>query len=104
MSAYHKDETACHTVISEMLGMWKAWHFVKPVNPMASPTYKKVTKQPMDLTTIKKILESSTMKSSEDFVYNVHLIFSDCELFKLGIAGYSMRSHFEAKSAKLTSI
>ena len=58
----------------------------------------------MDLTTFKKKLESGTMKTREDFVYNVHLIFSNCELFKLGFAGYSMRSHFEAKSAKLTSI
>ena len=37
-----------------MLGMKNAWPFVKPVIPKASPTYKKVIKQPMDLTTIKK--------------------------------------------------
>ena len=81
--------TACHTVISEMLGMKNAWPFVKPVNPKASPTYKKVTKQPMDLTTIKKKMESVTMKTREDFVYNVYLIFSNCELFNLGFAGPS---------------
>ena len=94
MSFCHKGVTACHTVISEMLGMKNAWTFVKPVNPKASPTYKKVTKQPMDLTTIKKILKSGTLKTREDFVYNVHLIFSNCELFNLGFAGYSMRSHY----------
>jgi len=58
----------------------------------------------MDLTTNKKKLESGTMKTREDFCHNVYLIFSNCELFKLGFAGYSMRSHFEARSAELTSI
>lgn len=84
LSYCHKGVTVCHTVISEMLGMENAWPFVKPVNPKSFPMYKKVVKQPMDLTTIKKILESGSMKTREDFVYNVHQIFSNCELFKLG--------------------
>jgi len=58
-----------------MLGMLNASPFIKPVNPKASPTYKKVTKQPMDLTTFKKKLESGTMKTREDFLYNVYMIF-----------------------------
>ena len=68
MSYCHKDGTACHTVIPEMLGMLNASPFIKPVNPKASPTYKKVTKQPMDLTTFKKKLESGTMKTREEIV------------------------------------
>jgi len=47
-----------------MLGM----PFIKPLNPKASPTYKKLTKQPMDLTTFKKKLESGTMKTREEIV------------------------------------
>jgi len=34
-------------------------------------------------------MESGTMKTREDFFYNVYLIFSNCELFNLGFAGPS---------------
>ena len=108
LSKMDKDVTVCHTVISEMLGMENAWPFVKPVNPKAFPTYKKIIKQPMDLTTIKKKLESGNMKTREDFISSVNLIFENCELFNedespVGIAGYAMKEHFEARWAELTN-
>ena len=108
LSKMDKDVTVCHTVISEMLGMEDAWPFVKPVNPKAFPTYKKIIKQPMDLTTIKKKLESGNMKTREDFISSVNLIFENCELFNedespVGIAGYAMKEHFEARWAELTN-
>ena len=108
LSKMDKDLTVCHTVISEMLGMENAWPFVKPVNPKSFPMYKKVVKQPMDLTTIKKKLESGSMKTREDFVNSVNLIFENCELFNedespVGICGYAMKEHFEARWAELTN-
>ena len=103
-----KDLTVCLTVISEMLGMENAWPFVKPVNPKSFPMYKKVVKQPMDLTTIKKKLESGSMKTREDFVNSVNLIFENCELFNedespVGVCGYAMKEHFEARWTELTN-
>ena len=54
------------------MGMEKIWPIIKPVNPKAFPTYKKVIKNPMDLTTIKKKLEAGNMK--EDFVEDVRFL------------------------------
>ena len=92
-----------------MLGLENAWPFMNPVNTKAFPTYKKIIKHPMDLTTIKKKLESGSVKTRDEFVSDVRLIFSNCELFNedespVGIAGHDMRSHFEARWAELTSI
>ena len=106
LSKLDKDLTICHTVISEMMGMENAWPFIKPVNPKAFPTYKKVIKNPMDLTTIKKKLEAGNMKSREDFVDDFRLIFTNCELFNedespVGLAGHAMRNHFEGRWAEL---
>lgn len=103
-----KDLTICHTLISEMEALDNAWPFMQPVNTKQFPTYKKVIKTPMDLTTIKKKLDSNQYKIRDDFVEDVRLIFSNCEMFNeddspVGKAGHAMRSHFEARWAELTT-
>ena len=103
-----KDLTICHTLISEMEALEHAWPFLYPVNTKQFPTYKKVIKQPMDLATIKKKLDANGYKLRDEFVDDIRLIFSNCELFNeddspVGKAGHSMRSHFEARWAELTS-
>ena len=107
MTKMDKDLTICHTVISEMEALDHAWPFLQPVNTKQFPTYKKVIKQPMDLATIKKKLDSNGYKLRDGFLDDVRLIFSNCELFNeddspVGKAGHAMKRHFEARWAELT--
>ena len=110
MSKLDKEMTVCSTLISEMENHEEAGPFLYPVNTKQFPTYKKVVKHPMDITTIKKKLESAkdSYKCRDDFVSDVRLIFSNCELFNeddspVGKAGYAMRDLFETRWAELTS-
>lgn len=107
MTKLDKDLTICHTVISEMEALDHAWPFLQPVNTKQFPTYKKVIKQPMDLATIKKKLDSNGYKLRDEFLDDVRLIFSNCEMFNeddspVGKAGHAMKRHFEARWAELT--
>ena len=110
MSKMERDLTICTTLISEMEAHEDAGPFLFPVNTKQFPTYKKVVKQPMDIATIKAKLDSSkdSYKSREEFVSDVRLIFSNCELFNeddspVGKAGYAMRNLFETRWLELTS-
>ena len=110
MSKLEKEMTVCSTLISEMENHEEAGPFLYPVNTKQFPTYKKVVKQPMDITTIKKKLESNKdgYNCREDFVSDVRLIFKNCEIFNeddspVGKAGYAMRDLFETRWAELTS-
>ena len=44
----------CRTVLAELEAHDEAWPFLLPVNTKQFPTYKKIIKSPMDLSTIKK--------------------------------------------------
>ena len=104
-----KDLTICHTVISEMEALEHAWPFLFPVNTKQFPTYKKVIKVPMDIATIKKKLDNHGYKIRDEFVTDVRLIFTNCELFNeddspVGKAGHAMRTHFENRWLELTSM
>ena len=108
MSKMDKDLTICHTLISEMEAQEHAWPFMLPVNTKQFPTYKKVIKSPMDITTIKNKCEKNVYKFRDEFVDDVRLIFSNCERFNeddspVGKAGHAMRSHFESRWAELTA-
>jgi len=105
-----RDMTVCSTIISEMEAMDDAWPFLYPVNMKQFPTYKKIIKNPMDLTTIKKKLDlvPSGYKSRDEFVDDVRLIFTNCEMFNeddspVGKAGHALRNHFETRWAELTT-
>ena len=56
MSKSDKDLTICHTLLSELGGHEEAWPFLTPVNTKQFPTYKKIIKNPMDVSTIRKKL------------------------------------------------
>jgi len=108
LSKMDKDLTICHTLISEMEAQEHAWPFMFPVNTKQFPTYKKVIKTPMDINTIKTKLEKNNYKFRDEFVDDVRLIFTNCELFNeddspVGKAGHAMRSHFESRWAELTA-
>jgi hypothetical protein len=108
-----RDMTVCSTIISEMEAMDDAWPFLYPVNTKQFPTYKKIIKNPMDLATIKKKLDlvpgsGGPYKTREEFVDDVRLIFTNCELFNeddspVGKAGHALRNHFETRWAELTT-
>ena len=51
-----KDLLVCHTLLSELGGHDESWPFLTPVNTKQFPTYKKIIKTPMDISTIRKKL------------------------------------------------
>ena len=108
-----KDLTICSTLISEMEAHEDSGPFLFPVNTKQFATYKKVIKTPMDIATIKKKLDlpvnsAASYKSRDEFVEDVRLIFSNCEVFNeddspVGKAGHTMRNLFETRWAELTN-
>ncbi|CAB4066506.1 unnamed protein product [Lepeophtheirus salmonis] len=59
----------------------EAWPFLYPVNTKQFPTYRKVIKNPMDIATIKRRLESGIYRVRDDFCNDVRQIFANCEIF-----------------------
>ncbi len=51
-----KELSVCHTLLSELGGHDESWPFLNPVNTKQFPTYKKIIKSPMDISTIRKKL------------------------------------------------
>lgn len=47
----------CKTLLEQLEQQDEAWPFLLPVNTKQFPTYKKIIKTPMDLSTIKKKLQ-----------------------------------------------
>ncbi|XP_061518779.1 uncharacterized protein LOC1277930 isoform X8 [Anopheles gambiae] len=102
-----KELAVCKTILEEMELHEDSWPFLLPVNTKQFPTYRKVIKSPMDLSTIKKRLQDLVYKSREDFIADVRQIFDNCEVFNeddspVGIAGHGMRKFFEQRWADLT--
>jgi hypothetical protein len=108
-----KDLTICSTLISEMEAHEDSGPFLFPVNTKQFATYKKVIKTPMDIATIKKKLDlpvsnAASYKSRDEFVEDVRLIFTNCEVFNeddspVGKAGHTMRNLFETRWTELTN-
>ena len=108
-----KDLTICTTLISEMEAHEDSGPFLFPVNTKQFATYKKVIKTPMDIATIKKKLDLpqsnvAAYKSRDEFVEDVRLIFTNCEVFNeddspVGKAGHTMRNLFETRWTELTN-
>ena len=55
-SKIDKDISICQTLLSELSGHEDSWPFLTPVNTKQFPTYKKIIKVPMDVSTIRKKL------------------------------------------------
>ncbi|XP_075169426.1 bromodomain adjacent to zinc finger domain 2B toutatis isoform X2 [Haematobia irritans] len=102
-----KELAVCKTVLGEMELHEDSWPFLLPVNTKQFPTYRKIIKNPMDLSTIKKRLQELSYKNREDFCVDVRQIFDNCEMFNeddspVGKAGHGMRKFFEMRWAELT--
>jgi hypothetical protein len=101
-----KDLTVCRSMLSELRKHNDAWPFQAPVSSKQFPTYRKVVKCPMDLKTISRKLNNKTYKSREEFVCDVRLMFTNCELFNeddssVGCAGRSLQQFFESRWTEL---
>lgn len=97
-----KELTPCRMLLDELEEQEESWPFLLPVNTKQFPTYRKIIRWPMDLSTIKKKLIDGQYKSREDFCSDVRLIFKNCEIFNeddspVGKAGHGMRTYFEAR-------
>ncbi|XP_044265111.1 bromodomain adjacent to zinc finger domain protein 2B-like isoform X8 [Tribolium madens] len=102
-----KELAPCKTILEDLECHDDAWPFLLPVNTKQFPTYKKIIKTPMDLSTIKKKLYDVSYKSKEEFVLDVRQIFNNCEVFNeddspVGKAGHCMRQFFEARWNELS--
>nr|CAD7429548.1 unnamed protein product [Timema monikensis] len=101
-----KDLNPCRILLEDLESHDEAWPFLLPVNTKQFPTYRKIIKTPMDLSTIKRKLQDLIYKSREDFVSDVRQIFNNCETFNeddspVGKAGHSMRLFFENRWGEL---
>lgn len=75
--------TFCSSVLRELMKKTNAhlnWPFMLPVDPIALniPDYFTVIKQPMDLSTIRKKLDTGMYTRSDQFENDVRLVFSNC--------------------------
>ncbi len=73
----------CSGVLRELMKKTNAhlnWPFMMPVDPVALniPDYLEIIKNPMDLSTIRKKLDSKVYGSMEQFEEDVRLLFSNC--------------------------
>ncbi|MCJ1244031.1 hypothetical protein MMC30_001228 [Trapelia coarctata] len=76
----------CQYVMSEMMKtryQGIAWPFVAPVDPVALniPTYHKIIKKPMDLSTIEKKLGEGQYENAKEFEVDMRLMFANCYRF-----------------------
>ncbi|XP_054005111.1 bromodomain adjacent to zinc finger domain protein 2B-like isoform X7 [Hylaeus anthracinus] len=97
----------CKMLLEQLEQQDEAWPFLLPVNTKQFPTYKKIIKTPMDLSTIKKKLQDSVYKSRDEFCADVRQMFINCEVFNeddspVGKAGHGMRSFFEMRWTEIT--
>ncbi|XP_076854247.1 bromodomain-containing protein 3b isoform X12 [Brachyhypopomus gauderio] len=73
----------CDTILKEMLSKKHAayaWPFYKPVDAEALELhdYHEIIKQPMDLSTVKKKMDSREYQDAQSFAADVRLMFSNC--------------------------
>ncbi|XP_063978168.1 bromodomain adjacent to zinc finger domain protein 2B isoform X16 [Diachasmimorpha longicaudata] len=97
----------CKLLLEQLEQQDEAWPFLLPVNTKQFPTYKKIIKTPMDLSTIKKKLQDTVYKSRDEFCADVRQMFINCEVFNeddspVGKAGHGMRSFFENRWTEIT--
>ncbi|MCQ2819553.1 MAG: GNAT family N-acetyltransferase [archaeon] len=71
----------CREIITKAKTHKSAWPFLEPVDKEKVPDYYDMIKEPMDLQTLEKNLESGNYKCKEHFVKALNLIFSNCKTF-----------------------
>lgn len=82
-SATNPELSFCAAVLRELLKKAHqaiSWPFLEPVDPvkLGIPDYFDVIKTPMDLSTVRRKLESGQYSSAEQFETDVRLIISNC--------------------------
>lgn len=97
---------AYRTILDQLEAHEEAWPFLVPVNTKQFPTYRKIIRTPMDLSTIRRKLTEGGYKTREEFVADLHLMFVNCVTFNeddspVGKAGHAMKSFFDSRWAEL---
>merc|ERR1711881_820341 len=101
-----KDISICQTILSELSGHEDSWPFLTPVNTKQFPTYKKIIRVPMDISTIRKKLNDGIYKLRDEFREDVNLMFRNCEIFNeddspVGESGHNMRVFLDKRWSEL---
>lgn len=83
---YELELRFCQEVLTEIKKPrhWQAnQYFMAPVDPIALqiPTYFKIIKKPMDLSTVQAKLDANEYEKAKDFEEDVRLIFKNCFTF-----------------------
>ncbi|XP_026151338.1 bromodomain adjacent to zinc finger domain protein 2B-like isoform X3 [Mastacembelus armatus] len=96
----------CRVLLAELEANQDAWPFLTPVNHKAVPGYRKVIKKPMDFSTIREKLTNNQYLNLEMFLFDVNLVFDNCEKFnednsEIGRAGHNMRRFFDKRWTEL---
>lgn len=83
-----------------------AWPFMEPVDPikLGIPDYFTIVKNPMDLSTVKKKLDSGAYTNGDEFEADIRLIFQNCYLYNglesdVAKLGRELESIFDKKWA-----
>lgn len=76
----------CNTVMRELLKKTHqavSWPFLEPVDPikLGIPDYFEVIKNPMDLSTVRRKLESGQYSNADQFETDIRQIFANCYLY-----------------------
>ncbi|CAM1328202.1 Uncharacterised protein at_DN0847, partial [Pycnogonum litorale] len=98
--------SVCKVVIGELESHEDSWPFLLPVNTKQFPSYKKIIKKPMDLSTIKTKLSDGQYNIKEELMSDVMQMFDNCETFNeddspVGKAGHNLRSFFLSRMSEL---
>lgn len=68
-------------LLNDLIHHPASWPFRKPVDPVEVPDYLSVIKNPMDLSTMSKRLESNHYKSIAEFTADIKLIADNCRTY-----------------------
>ncbi|ODM98981.1 Bromodomain adjacent to zinc finger domain protein 1A [Orchesella cincta] len=100
------DNVLLDKILSEVMKQAEAWPFLKPVTRNEAPDYHEIVKHPMDLGTIKYKLNSMVYTCNEEFISDLLLVFSNCEMYndpssRIHQAGRTLKSFCERKFSKI---
>jgi len=73
--------TQCRNIVLKLKSQPNSWPFRKPVNPQAVQDYYQKIKEPMDLETLEKGIESGKYKTKDIFVKDLRKIFNNARTY-----------------------
>ena len=88
-STVNPEMAFCNTVMRELLKKTHhsvSWPFLEPVDPvkLGIPDYFDVIKNPMDLSTARRKLETGQYAHADQFATDIRLIFANCYAYNAG--------------------